>query len=298
MLAGCSDARAMISTDEEIFSVGSEKITSKRLFDVMKLSDGGMTVVKSAQNKITENVADADVKAEADKRLEEIKEVFGDQLEERLKQSGYESVDAFMAQTVYPELKMTHLLKEKMVADFEALTTENAPRKARILQLENQEKADEALEKIKGGENFDDVAKDYKVTGSSYDGSAKVHLLKSVQYPQEVADALKNATEPTLSGVLSDSSDDSKYIVQIIEIDANRYQDETIEAFVGSKDIVNQYLAQLFVDNGFKIYDKDVYDAVAEKFPQYLNIQKTKTLNKRLSFYAIIALEEVYYDTF
>ncbi|MBK2401863.1 MULTISPECIES: foldase protein PrsA [unclassified Erysipelothrix] len=276
MLAGCSDARAMISTDEEIFSVGSEKITSKRLFDVMKLSDGGMTVVKSAQNKITENVADADVKAEADKRLEEIKEVFGDQLEERLKQSGYESVDAFMAQTVYPELKMTHLLKEKMVADFEALTTENAPRKARILQLENQEKADEALEKIKGGENFDDVAKDYKVTGSSYDGSAKVHLLKSVQYPQEVADALKNATEPTLSGVLSDSSDDSKYIVQIIEIDANRYQDETIEAFVGSKDIVNQYLAQLFVDNGFKIYDKDVYDAVAEKFPQYLNIQKDK----------------------
>lgn len=276
MLAGCSDARAMISTDEEIFSVGSEKITSKRLFDVMKLSDGGMTVVKSAQNKITENVADADVKAEADKRLEEIKEVFGDQLEERLKQSGYESVDAFMAQTVYPELKMTHLLKEKMVADFEALTTENAPRKARILQLENQEKADEALEKIKGGENFDDVAKDYKVTGSTYDGSAKVHLLKSVQYPQEVADALKNATEPTLSGVLSDSSDDSKYIVQIIEIDANRYQDETIEAFVGSKDIVNQYLAQLFVDNGFKIYDKDVYDAVAEKFPQYLNIQKDK----------------------
>nr|WP_252968975.1 hypothetical protein [Erysipelothrix rhusiopathiae] len=149
MLAGCSDARAMISTDEEIFSVGNEKVTSKRLFDVMKLSDGGMTVVKSAQNKITENVADEDVKAEADKRLEEIKEVFGDQLEERLKQSGYESVDAFMSQTVYPELKMTHLLKEKMVTDFEALTTENAPRKARILQLENQEKADEALEKLK-----------------------------------------------------------------------------------------------------------------------------------------------------
>lgn len=276
MLAGCSDARAMISTDEEIFSVGNEKVTSKRLFDVMKLSDGGMTVVKSAQNKITENVADEDVKAEADKRLEEIKEVFGDQLEERLKQSGYESVDAFMSQTVYPELKMTHLLKEKMVTDFEALTTENAPRKARILQLENQEKADEALEKIKAGENFDDIAKDYKVTGSPYDGSAKVHLLKSVQYPQEVADALKNATEPTLSGVLSDASDDSKYIVQIIEIDASRYQDETIEAFVGSRDIVNKYLAQLFVDNGFKIYDKDVYDAVAEKFPQYLNIQKEK----------------------
>ncbi|MDE8289434.1 peptidylprolyl isomerase [Erysipelothrix rhusiopathiae] len=276
MLAGCSDARAMISTDEEIFSVGNEKVTSKRLFDVMKLSDGGMTVVKSAQNKITENVADEDVKAEADKRLEEIKEVFGDQLEERLKQSGYESVDAFMSQTVYPELKMTHLLKEKMVTDFEALTTENAPRKARILQLENQEKADEALEKIKAGENFDDIAKDYKVTGSPYDGSAKVHLLKSVQYPQEVADALKNATEPTLSGVLSDASDDSKYIVQIIEIDASRYQDETIEAFVGSKDIVNKYLAQLFVDNGFKIYDKDVYDAVAEKFPQYFNIQKEK----------------------
>lgn len=276
MLAGCSDARAMISTDEEIFSVGNEKVTSKRLFDVMKLSDGGMTVVKSAQNKITENVADEDVKAEADKRLEEIKEVFGDQLEERLKQSGYESVDAFMSQTVYPELKMTHLLKEKMVTDFEALTTENAPRKARILQLENQEKADEALEKIKAGENFDDIAKDYKVTGSPYDGSAKVHLLKSVQYPQEVADALKNATEPTLSGVLSDASDDSKYIVQIIEIDASRYQYETIEAFVGSKDIVNKYLAQLFVDNGFKIYDKDVYDAVAEKFPQYLNIQKEK----------------------
>lgn len=276
MLAGCSDARAMISTDEEIFSVGNEKVTSKRLFDVMKLSDGGMTVVKSAQNKITENVADEDVKAEADKRLEEIKEVFGDQLEERLKQSGYESVDAFMSQTVYPELKMTHLLKEKMVTDFEALTTENAPRKARILQLENQEKADEALEKIKAGENFDDIAKDYKVTGSPYDGSAKVHLLKSVQYPQEVADALKNATEPTLSGVLSDASNDSKYIVQIIEIDASRYQDETIEAFVGSKDIVNKYLAQLFVDNGFKIYDKDVYDAVAEKFPQYLNIQKEK----------------------
>lgn len=276
MLAGCSDARAMISTDEEIFSVGNEKVTSKRLFDVMKLSDGGMTVVKSAQNKITENVADEDVKAEADKRLEEIKEVFGDQLEERLKQSGYESVDAFMSQTVYPELKMTHLLKEKMVTDFEALTTENAPRKARILQLDNQEKADEALEKIKAGENFDDIAKDYKVTGSPYDGSAKVHLLKSVQYPQEVADALKNATEPTLSGVLSDASDDSKYIVQIIEIDASRYQDETIEAFVGSKDIVNKYLAQLFVDNGFKIYDKDVYDAVAEKFPQYLNIQKEK----------------------
>lgn len=276
MLAGCSDARAMISTDEEIFSVGNEKVTSKRLFDVMKLSDGGMTVVKSAQNKITENVADEDVKAEADKRLEEIKEVFGDQLEERLKQSGYESVDAFMSQTVYPELKMTHLLKEKMVTDFEALTTENAPRKARILQLENQEKADEALEKIKAGENFDDIAKDYKVTGSPYDGSAKVHLLKSVQYPQEVADALKNATEPTLSGVLSDASDDSKYIVQIIEIDASRYQDETIEAFVGSKDIVNKYLAQLFVDNVFKIYDKDVYDAVAEKFPQYLNIQKEK----------------------
>lgn len=285
LLAGCSDASVDISFNDTLFTVEGTVIKEKDLFNVMKQHDAGVmgstVVIDSAREALIKDIeVSDDMKKEAAEQLAIVKEMFGDKFADTLKEIGFDSEEDYLETMVYPELKYNQLVKKEIVEDFESLNEEYAPRQVRILEL-NQDVAEEALQEIKDGEDFDLVAEKHQLIASQFNGSKQVQLLKTTQVPEAVAEFLKRNEGPTLSGVLipevSTEAEDAQktaYIVQIIEVDATRFQDETIEAYLGTQAVVEEYKGLLFRKNNFKVYDRDIYDSILETQAQYLEENK------------------------
>ena len=73
----------------------------------------------------------------------------------------------------------------------------------------------------------------------------------------------------TLSDVLTTDEMETSFIVQIIDVDASRFEEEALEAYLSVEAIVNKYDAALYRKNNFKVYDRDIYDSIFELNPAY-----------------------------
>lgn len=273
VLAGCKDASTDISFNETLFSVEGTVIKQKDLFDVMKQYDAGVmgsaVIIDKARQEIVKDVElTQEMKEDAKEQLSFIKEMLGEGYLEAIKEIGFETEEDYLEEMIYPNLRHKELIKDELLDDFDALSEEYAPRQVRILEL-NKDAADAALEEIKDGKDFDDVAEKNALIESQFKGAKQIHLLKTTELPEVVSEFLKEHTA-TLSDVLTTEEMTTSFIVQIIEVDATRFEEEALDAFLETPEITNKYDAALYRKNNFKVYDRDLYDSIMESNPEYL----------------------------
>lgn len=274
VLAGCSDAATDISFDEKLFTVENSTITQKDLYEVMKQYDTGVmgsaVIIDDARQKMIDDVEVSDsMKKDADEQLEMIKQMLGEDYLDIIKNIGFDTEEEYLDEMIYPELKYKELVKDEVLEDFENLNEEFGPRQVRILELKKDD-AEAALQEVKDGKEFDEVAKENALIESQFNGTKQVQLLKTTQLPEIVAEFLKKSDAPTLSDVLTNEELESAYIVQVIEVDATRFEKEAIAAYLGTESIAQDYEGSLLRKNNFKVYDRDIYDSLMEAHPTYL----------------------------
>lgn len=273
LLVGCSDARVKPSNDEMLFKVNDVTVTSQDLFAVMKLSDAGTSLISQAASVITKDVKDASIDEKVSVQLESLKEYFElmeQDFEAYLKTMGYESEQQYIEETLYPQYALNFLVEEKITADFATLSTEYQPIKARILEVKS-ENGDKALERIKNGESFDDVAKDLAKESTTYKGTTQVYTIKGATFPTPVSTFVTTQKTPGLSTVLTTEGSASSYIVEIVETQSDRFKDEAIDVLLQNSTLTQTYIAKLYKENGFKVYDKDIYEALQTDYKDYLS---------------------------
>lgn len=164
-LAACSN-----SGDEVVATSSVGDLTQQDFYKEIKKLAGEQLLEQIMIEKILEDkydVSDKDVTAE----FEALKEQYGEQFDLVLAQSGL-TEDALKANIRF------NLLREKATKDVEVTDEEiqkyydqaSVELKARHILVEDEETAKKAIERIKAGEDFAEVAKELSIDGSASSG--------------------------------------------------------------------------------------------------------------------------------
>ena len=274
LLVGCSDAHVQVTTNETLLTVNGQKVTQQDLFNVMKSSDRGQAVIARSSKALVKDVNDPAIDTKVQAQLTQIKEYFAtlkQDFEEYLKSQGYESEQAYIDRELRPQYALNFLVEGKIKEDYATLAEEYKPVKVRILQTETIAKAQEALKRVKEGESFDIVGKALASDKATYVGETKVYNIKDTQFPAPVSTFITTQKAPGLSDVLTVDGTEVSYIVEIIETQADRLKDEAIEGFLKNNTLTQTYIAKLYAENGFKVFDKELHTSIEENFKNYLS---------------------------
>ena len=161
------------------------------------------------------------------------------QLDRQIKESGLKE-DEFL------QMLRAELLEEKVRTYFTEIAPEREPQvRARWIVLEDQEQADDALERLDADEDFAAVAGDLSTdTVTAEEGGELDWRTRagSPFMPEEVEDFLFAAEAGQRSGIISTSF--GLYIVEALEHDDDRELDEGQRPLVGSR-LMTDWFADL-----------------------------------------------------
>lgn len=268
LLAGCGNQSASISTPNDVMiQIGSQAVTHGQVYGLMLSTDAASVLKQQATQIILNKVVGLsdELKAKADEELVSFIESVGDSLPMYLEYYGYKDTEDYLANGIIPTLQQEELVKEYITTNFDALVAGYRPKQVRLIEITDATLAEAALAEIKAGKDFSEVADLYST--SNYPGDEEL-VNNTSSLPQVVIDYYDFQTTPSLSDVLTDGT--SNYIVQVIEADTNKLKDQIIESFATDTTFMEKTLEFYFVENGFTIYDKPLYDLFVQSFPNYL----------------------------
>lgn len=272
LLVGCSDAHVKVSQPkEEILTIGNTSYTKSQLFSLMINQDPGTLVIQMAKQKILEKEIpiNEEVKKQAQEELDYIKEIFGDQFLTNISLYGFTSEQDYLDRALLPAAQEKLLTEKYVAANLDLLTAKYAPKKVRIIEFNDAEKANTALKEIKEGKNVEEVAKAYS-TSTTYNGKEQlVHIESSL--PSIVTSFINEIKMPTLtSEPLLQETTSKYYVVQVTETSPSRFEDEVKEQLSSLTSVNEMVFQSYFKEGDFAVYDKSVYDSVVKSYSSYL----------------------------
>ncbi len=271
LLTGCSDARANVSSRSTVLlTVGKENVTRGEVFSTFMNSYPGETVIAMATRIILDKEipVDATIKATADAALKAAKEKWKDEFEAYYVSQGFETEEDYYNESLIVTAQTDALTEKYMVDNYDELIASYKPRKIRVIQTTVYDNAVKAIKEIKDGANFEATAAKYSST--TYKGKEQIVTTSSTLF----ADALKfatDATTPTLSIVIEDSTNKTFYVVQVTVADPSKFKDEILETLRSDTTFQEKSLISYFEEGGFTVYDKSVYDELKSYYADYLN---------------------------
>lgn len=268
LLVGCGNQAAAISEPNDVLiKVGSQNITSGQVYGLMLATDATSVLKQQATQIILNKVVGLsdELKAKADEELVSFTESVGDSLEMYLEYYGYKDTEDYLTNGIIPTLQQEALVKEYITTNFDALVAGYRPKMVRLIEITDATLAETALAELKAGKDFSEVADLY--SSSNFPGDEEL-VNNTSSLPQVVIDYYDYQTTPSLSNVLTDGT--TNYIVQVTEADTNKLKDEIIENFALDTTFMEKTLEYYFVENGFTIYDKPLYDLFVQSYPNYL----------------------------
>lgn len=295
-LAGCHDAKANLDSSiakEQYFSVNGAITTKGDVFEAMKSTAGSDALISLVSDKLyeAEGISLTDeLKQEGKESVEAMKE--GYESEEQflsiLKMYyGYETVDQYLEEMVYPSMLSEELLKKYVGENEESLFEKYKPRKAVVFEFETKEKAEKGLAAIKDDKKNEDVVKDYGTTSFTYDGSESVYISESsiakaaldeiyaASANGLVDKVIENTTTSTDSTTGAETSKTLYYVVNVIEVDASKMKDDAISAIANQVSTISTSALEYFLkEHNFEIFDIDLYNAIKASNPTYIVNEK------------------------
>ena len=267
VLAGCSDAYASINNaNETVFKVGTTTVTRGDLYNYMKAADGGYTAINmSMENVLNANVeVTEDMKTSVEETLSLYESLLGENLESYVISMGYPSLDAFKNDMLLSE-QASALATQYIETNFELLCGKYAPKKVKIAVFADQETALKAQTELKNGADFAEVSETYSSTGSK---DSVIYTTQS-SYPTVVTYAVSTLTDGMVSDVVTNES--SYYVIVMEKTNALDFKDEAMNAILSISAVSSDALMSAFEVAGFHVYDKNLYDAIVENYPDYLS---------------------------
>ncbi|MCI5723799.1 MAG: hypothetical protein MR283_07295 [Erysipelotrichaceae bacterium] len=269
-LAGCSDAVAKLNDSSEvIFSVGNKTVTKGDVFTLMKQNAGATTVINDANKAIA--IAEVEVtdemKQSAQSSLDSYKSLYGDTFASYLKNNNLDE-DTYLNDYLIPSLQAQELTKQYIDENFDSIVDTYKPVKATIITFNSQSDADAALADLKGGNT------DFVAVAAAHNATT---VPSSTLYTSESTDldglarTIITSNSKDEDWTESPSSDGSSYfVIKVDEDDASKMKDEVVTAVQTVKQISADATTYFFKKHNFHIYDKTIYDAVKDQYPDNL----------------------------
>ena len=274
LLAGCSVHTTSIQdAGEKLMTIGDTTYTKGDEYTMIKRSNGPALVIQQAQEIIysKEVPANDELKKEAEKQYDEIAKANPD-TEAQLKNLGYAGKDEYIEKVLLPAVQAQALMDKYFVDDQDTIEAQYKPSYAQIVQCENEDAANKALQALKDGKTPQEVAQQYAAETTSYKGDEALVTTNDTALPTRLINALATAKNP---GVMEEvySSDDENPTFFVAVLDSIDY-DENVERIadtLGSDSSLSKgCLVYYLTKYDFEVHDQDLFDYYKTNSPEYL----------------------------
>lgn len=227
VVAGCSSDNA--SSDEVVATVEKEKITKDELYDFLVKAQGPEAVNALIDEKIIElEIKKEDITVTD----EEIDEEFTTYVESMGGQEAFEAAieQSGMTEDEFKESIVQYLSTRKLIAPRISLTDEQIEAEfnenkasfdqqeeveARHILVEDEETAKKVAKKLKDGDDFADLAKEYSTDESNKDSAGELGFFTRGQMVPEFDEAAFNMEVGTISSPIK--TDFGYHIVEVTD---------------------------------------------------------------------------------
>lgn len=274
-VSGCSDATTSVTDGStSLITVGGTSITKEDVYTGLKTQGA----VNSIINMVTELICDKEIpltdeiKAEAQSTMDSFKGYVGEEnWDAFIKGNGYASEEEYFNERVVLAARAGHITEKYLEEDWANIVTTYTPRQVQIFATDDEEKANQALEAIKGGKDVAEVVEELGGITDSYNGSVQTLSSKS-GLPANVWGNITKVTEndTVLDEVQYNLDLTAYYVVKVVGTNPEDFKETAIKGLASVTDIQNESFAFYLKKYNFNIYDIDIYNAFKTQAPQYL----------------------------
>lgn len=273
-LAGCSGATASVSDpDKELMTIGDVTYTRGQEYEYIKKSTGPNLVMQMAEEVIYDKevpVTD-EIRKQAEDNYNEYAKT-SDNLESYIQSMGYKDRQDYIDKVLIPAVQAEKLLTKWFTDAQEEIVQEYKPSRAQIIQTDSKDSADKALQALKDGKSAQDVAGQYQMEGTSYNGTAAIVTTMDTVLPTRLINTLSSAESK--AGVVNEvfeSDDKTQFFVAVLV--SNNYDDikgELESTLKNDSTVTEKCLVSYLTKYDFRVFDQDIFDYLRVNYPQYL----------------------------
>lgn len=269
-LAGCTDAQAKLKdSSTALFSVGSKTVTKGDLFSKMVADSGASQVTSDAMKVISSKEIEItdDMQSSAESTLSSYKSLYGDSFSSYLESAGM-SEDDYLNDYLIPSLQAEQLPEKYLTENWKNVVKLYTPVKATVLEFTDSTDAEAALSELKDGSKT--AAEAASGHNSSSDGETKIYTIEDTDLDSIVRTVITSNTPDDGWTEVPASDGSTYYVVRVDDDDPNNFKDECIETLKDLDQVSSDSTTYFFKKYGFHVYDKTIYDALSEDYPDYL----------------------------
>lgn len=276
LVTGCSsNVKTQVQNqDEVIINIKDNPITKANIYKYLKLRFGPNLITS---NLITMQLdayvnLDAQDEAEGQKRLEDTKELLGDDFEDVILSSGYTDVEDYYQRVVLSKIKNDKLFNTYLEENFADVVNGLHSKKVTKLVTSSKPEAEKALAELNTEEDLS--LADFIELAKSYDdeisGQTTIeHVYESREALKFLNNQLVDAQVGLVEKVLMEG--DNFYLIFIEDVDLDKDKAEIIASIMEDQNvhqIVSKSMFTYYSQLGdFKIHDSELYDLYKESNP-------------------------------
>jgi foldase protein PrsA len=269
-LTGCTDAQAKLNdSSTALFSVGSKTVTKGDLYSKMNKTSGASVVTNNATKTISaaEIEVTDDMQESAESTLKSYKSMYGDTFTSYLENNNM-TEDDYLNDYLIPSLQAEKLPEAYLEQNWDNVVSLYSPVKATILEFSSSDDAQAALSELKdGSKTASEAASGHN---SSSTGESKIYTIEDTDLDSIVRSCI-NANTPDDGWSEVPASDGSTfYVVKVDDNDPDNFKDECIQTLESVSQVKSDATTYFFKKYNFHVYDKTIYDAIEEDYPDYL----------------------------
>lgn len=218
------------------------------------------------------------IKKRIDILYKQYEEYYGkeESFESQVKTSGYKDVDEFKKKVLRPQVLEELLMEKYTNKHIDKYLKQYKPVIAKVLAVEGEDAAKEAVKELKSGASWDDVYAKYTSENSSYQNTKKVLTTSDYDLnPDDIKILYKNKKTGVMTKVYAPSNSDSttRYLINVISCDVT--SDEYYADFINQlksldsnfeKNLWKHYLKK----HNFEVHDQDIFNIIRVDNPEYL----------------------------
>lgn len=292
LLSGCKDATTNISDKNEmLFKVGDTTVTKGDLYQqYIGNANTASLLMQLTKEKLFDVIVPAteEMKKEAQEKLAEEKKQAGDTFLNSIKAYGFQDEEDYLNNGLLLNIRQDAMVNKYVTDEYENdVKTVYQPIQVQILTTTNLENAKTALERIKKGEDFETVTKEFG-NMQTYTGAKQV-IHKQIGLPASVFKKIQETNDDTLIDQVLDDLDPSDanpdtdnqnmtpnyYVIKVNSKDVQSFKEEAIKTLTSLAAIKDGALTFYLSQYNFTVYDIDLYNHIKSTSPTYL-VQDTK----------------------
>jgi foldase protein PrsA len=273
LLAGCGRSQSEIQDQNEtLMTIGDTTYTKGDEYELIKNSEGTDLLISLALTKIydTEIGRTDEIEQEAQEQYDELAEA-NENFEDQLKAAGYEDGQQYIDNILIPSIQSQKLTEKYFEINETAIKEEYKPSIAEIIQCDDEETAQKALDAIKDGTSVEDAAEKYASETASFTGSEQVVTTLNTTLPTRLINSLFDATEDgVIDEVFVNDDETSYYVAVLVSNDYSENISEYVTSLSSNSDLAKEVVIYYLSEYSFEVHDQYLFDQLKLNNPEYL----------------------------